>query len=345
VENNSESYFSLMLHGLDIQSSEEKSEKNTFFRLEEKINKFTADGYHLIFILGWFDLVKLPPPFPNNLHSLWQSNKSKIHYIFTLSRDVDGAWLQQYDQIRLLLLQNLVYFPNFTSNDTKFTIERLCQKYGYAIPETLKESVASLSGGHVDIIKVSLQLLSNKTNLNNKELFEFLNNQLEIKLIFDDIWENLEENDKNCLARIAKGDYSKITISDYLLNLKMVIVGNDIPRLFSPLFNSFVKAKNTDTKTLSFNPQDGQILVDGLPPKEKISLNEFRLLSTFLKSPNVVVSREEISEILWGKDSYEKYSDWAIDQNMSLLRKKLDSLNVSPNKIQTIKGRGYRWTE
>ncbi|MBM3209246.1 winged helix-turn-helix domain-containing protein [Candidatus Shapirobacteria bacterium] len=58
---------------------------------------------------------------------------------------------------------------------------------------------------------------------------------------------------------------------------------------------------------------------------------------------DAVISRDEIAEILWGKESYDKYSDWSIDQMISQLRKKLNQLGISPKSLQTIRDRGYRW--
>ena len=52
-------------------------------------------------------------------------------------------------------------------------------------------------------------------------------------------------------------------------------------------------------------------------------------------------SRDEIGDTLWGKESYEKYSDWAIDQLMSKLRKKLEKLGIK-DRLATVRGKGYK---
>ncbi|MFC1790807.1 helix-turn-helix domain-containing protein [Patescibacteria group bacterium] len=50
-----------------------------------------------------------------------------------------------------------------------------------------------------------------------------------------------------------------------------------------------------------------------------------------------------MGEVLWGEASYEKYSDWAIDQLISKLRKKLKDLGLT-DFLKTIRGRGYKLT-
>jgi len=85
-----------------------------------------------------------------------------------------------------------------------------------------------------------------------------------------------------------------------------------------------------------------EILANGLPLEKELTLQEYHLLVGFLKNPKKIISRDEIAEILWGKKSFEKYSDWAIDQIISQLRKKLTQIGVSTKNLQTIRGRGYR---
>ena len=61
----------------------------------------------------------------------------------------------------------------------------------------------------------------------------------------------------------------------------------------------------------------------------------------FLNGVNKLKSRDDIGDVLWGKESYEKYSDWAIDQIMSKIRKKLGLLGTK-TRIVTVRGRGYK---
>jgi hypothetical protein len=52
-----------------------------------------------------------------------------------------------------------------------------------------------------------------------------------------------------------------------------------------------------------------------------------------------IVTRDEIAQILWGKLWQQKYSDWAIDQSVSKLKKKLISSGLS---LLVIRNRGYQ---
>lgn len=66
---------------------------------------------------------------------------------------------------------------------------------------------------------------------------------------------------------------------------------------------------------------------------------EINLLTAFQNKVNQPLSREEIAEILWGKNWQNKYSDWAIDKAISRLRKQIKSPEY---RIITVKNLGYQ---
>lgn len=166
-------------------------------------------------------------------------------------------------------------------------------------------------------------------------------------MILEDLWNFLEAKEKNVLLEIAQETpIKKDKIPESLLGLRIIFLGkDDQPEIFSPLFHNFVSGQKLDAPEVTLDRKTGELLINGFPPKEKIGLQEYHLLTAFLKKPNAVLSRDEIAEVLWDKEADDKYSDWAIDQIVSQLRNKLGRLGVTTNKLQTIRGRGYRWRE
>lgn len=53
------------------------------------------------------------------------------------------------------------------------------------------------------------------------------------------------------------------------------------------------------------------------------------------------INKDEIAEIIWGDQVNEKYSEWAIDQRMSRLKRKLRDLGFNVD-IKTLYGKGYQ---
>lgn len=70
---------------------------------------------------------------------------------------------------------------------------------------------------------------------------------------------------------------------------------------------------------------------------EEIQLTnkEFELLNYFVENKNIVVSREQMLDGVWGEDYFG--SDRVIDDTIRRLRKKVDKLN-----IETVYGYGYK---
>jgi DNA-binding response OmpR family regulator len=68
---------------------------------------------------------------------------------------------------------------------------------------------------------------------------------------------------------------------------------------------------------------------------------EFRLLSTFVRHPRQVLSREQLLELVWG-DAYGVGGD-QVKLYVGYLRRKLDPDDADGAPIETVRGFGYRY--
>jgi DNA-binding response OmpR family regulator len=68
---------------------------------------------------------------------------------------------------------------------------------------------------------------------------------------------------------------------------------------------------------------------------------EFRLLSTFVRNPRQVLSREQLLELVWG-DAYGVGGD-QVKLYVGYLRRKLDPQAPDAAPIETVRGFGYRY--
>jgi DNA-binding response OmpR family regulator len=68
---------------------------------------------------------------------------------------------------------------------------------------------------------------------------------------------------------------------------------------------------------------------------------EFRLLSTFVRNPRQVLSREQLLELVWG-DAYGVGGD-QVKLYIGYLRRKLDPGATDAVPIETVRGFGYRY--
>ncbi|MBN1263502.1 MAG: winged helix-turn-helix transcriptional regulator [Candidatus Pacebacteria bacterium] len=345
-------FFRLILNCLEekkvviLKKTKLKSKKrNPLTTLKETLEKLVKAEYHLILIINKLDELKMPAVFFNNLKRLWEIDKTRLHFIFTVTTPASFLRKQQkYGQLREVICQNIIFFPLLDLQESRHVLTRICRRYHYQLSAEKKKIIFELAGGHPYLLK-SLARIFNKNPLQagSKENSLFLK-EAEIQMILEDLWQNLTKKEKQALRGLTnKAPLSRQDIPQRLLNFNLVIFKNKKAVIFSPLFSQFIKNKKSKLNLISFDDRKHQILINNLPTPIKFTLQEIQLLALFTRKPLIVHSRDTVAQSLWGKEYYDKYSDWAIDQAISNLRKKLARLGIAASLIQTIRGRGYRW--
>lgn len=102
----------------------------------------------------------------------------------------------------------------------------------------------------------------------------------------------------------------------------------------------------------SLDKQNGNFPIPLLPPSinnseavsnglilPKLTAQQKLVFDYLYNHPQQVISRDDIASVIWGKTWQEKYSDWAIDRCMSLLKKRLKPTSFN---IITLRNRGYQ---
>ena len=102
--------------------------------------------------------------------------------------------------------------------------------------------------------------------------------------------------------------------------------------------------KNDDNKLIEFGPFNIDLY------SQKVSKNgdeldltpkEYMLMKLFLENPHKAFTRDELLNILWGKNYFGDLK--IIDVNIRRLRAKIEDNPSEPKYIETIWGTGYRW--
>lgn len=77
--------------------------------------------------------------------------------------------------------------------------------------------------------------------------------------------------------------------------------------------------------------------------EEEIDLTpkEYSLIKLFIENPNKAFSRDELLDLVWGKDYFADSK--IIDVNIRRLRSKIEDSSSKEGYIETIWGFGYRW--
>ena len=87
---------------------------------------------------------------------------------------------------------------------------------------------------------------------------------------------------------------------------------------------------NTRNRTLEKNGQ-----------RVKLTQVEYSVMKLFMENPGKALSRDEILDTVWGRDSFGELK--TVDVNIRRLRIKIEDDPTNPTYITTVWGYGYKW--
>ncbi len=87
---------------------------------------------------------------------------------------------------------------------------------------------------------------------------------------------------------------------------------------------------NTSNRTLEKNGQ-----------RLKLTQVEYSIIKMFMENPGKALSREEILDMVWGRDYFGELK--IVDVNIRRLRLKIEDNAQNPTYINTVWGYGYKW--
>jgi DNA-binding response OmpR family regulator len=123
--------------------------------------------------------------------------------------------------------------------------------------------------------------------------------------------------------------------------------------LYEPIHNlkpkkieEFAKKEISEKQDkIIFDEAAKEIRIGEIILSEGLTSSEFKLLKFFILNPEKIVERDEIISSVWGDlSSTAGVTEQALDQLIFRLRKKIEKDISSPTHIQTVKGRGFKFT-
>jgi DNA-binding response OmpR family regulator len=112
-----------------------------------------------------------------------------------------------------------------------------------------------------------------------------------------------------------------------------------------PLFEKYAKTTPPAPQKLSFDAEKNEIMRGSEVLTDKLTPSEFKLLKFLMVNLGKVCEKDEIISAVWSDNkTREGVTDQALDQIIYRLRKKIEADPNIPKLIQTIKGRGYKFS-
>lgn len=270
-----------------------KTDEQTFLEAKQILKKLSQQHDRIVIIFSRFDQLKneLDENFLSNLQSLTTQSSGpprgeagKIVAIFTAIKPIIELAPEAVIGGNLNFYSRSLYFKPFSKKDLK---KLLTIDPEQRTSEENFDRLLNLSGGHNQL----LHILLNSQKQQNLLLDQFV--RLQLKELID----YLDYQQRKQIQKIAFG--KKLDeVDEYLLGVGMVRMEDSQYKLFSPLFEEYIRS----------------YLVPRLPQKE------YKLFKLLRQNIGKIVSKDELFQVLWTDDP-DKATDWALDALIYRLRK------------------------
>lgn len=296
----------------------------------------------VVFLFDRFEeyVPMLSSEFFANLRILRNRAKYRFSVVFSLNRPLEDLvepilFADFYE----FLADHNVYLPLLDKPGLDFRISYLEKTSGKKIDKKIIEEIIGLTAGHGKLTRLCLEAIlatSNWELATRDKLVKFLIEQKSIKASLYEIWSSLLPEEQRLLIA------NPLVASRYLNDVELT----KDEKITIPLFEKFITAiKQSSNRTISFDPVSNEIRKGDIVLSDSLTSSEFKLLRYLLENKDKVIEREEIIKAVWqDSKSTEGVTDQALDQLIFRLRKKIEDDPNNPTHLQTIKGRGLRFT-
>jgi hypothetical protein len=300
-----------------------------------KIDNMTKDAskHHVIFIMDAEWILTNSPQIFGTLQLLSEKNQSNVSFFSLFEVDIRTTEYKHITFNHGILCKNLIYHNLYSKEDIFHFLKYKSRKFKYEAKLTQLNEIGYKCGGYIWLVTEALRYLSDHNELSF--------NHQEFKLRLNLIWNSFTKEQKAYLEKVVKQGKSSSQDSNYETHFQSIdLVRKTNGRLYLtvPVLKDFILSE-TENKINVYN-QGNRIIMNNIDITNVFSDREHKFLK-ILTTKNELLNRSDTAKILWGENM--DYSEWALDQAIKRLRKKLSNLGINPNLLKTIKGKGYRW--
>ncbi len=229
------------------------------------------------------------------------------------------------------LYQNISRYPLYTPEDTLRFIKLLERQWDIRVSTKEQERIVTYCGGHFWLVKEAIRTLTSAPSWSPEDD----GMSFRLRTLFN----LFSPSEQSVLTKITRS-VTDLTSQEqeslsYLTSMR-VIEKNHIT---IKMLHNFLLGR--EAKLESFVVEGGKILLNHVPVNSFFSRQEERVMKLLITHSGEVVSRDLIATAIWPTNTQENYSDWAIDQLMRRLRKRIADLSLSPKRLSVVRGKGY----
>lgn len=289
----------------------------------------------------------LEPVFFDHLRVLRDRAKYRFSCVFPLNRPLEETVGPEIiSSFYEFLVGNLVYLTLHDEKIREFRLSYLKKTSGKNVDKKVLEEITTLTGGLGKLWLISIESVLSENNSTIEQLAspagglshlaDFLLSNPKIKSVLSEIWKSLSPYEQGLIAREKAHESSHLVAVGLIKNNKFSV----------PLLETYAKeeVKNKKVK-IAFDPEVNEIRKGEIVISEGLTSSEFKLLRFMAENPDKILERDEVINAVWGDlSSTAGVSEQALDQLIFRVRKKIEENPSSPTHIQTVKGRGFKFT-
>ncbi len=182
-----------------------------------------------------------------------------------------------------------------------------------------------------DLVVLDLML----PNMDGFEICRSLRDQLDIPVLV--VSARTEDIDKIRALGLGADDYMTKPFSPAELVAR---VKSHLKR-YDRLVHKTDSSEEITVKGLLINVKSHRVHLDG--KEVLLTTKEFEMLQFFASNPNIVFSKEQLFDRIWGADYYGDIGTIAV--HIQKIRKKIEKDSTNPVFIETVWGSGYRFNK
>lgn len=233
-----------------------------------------------------------------------------------------------YQMLPQVFAQNRLFRPLYSAENMARFILYLEYKFCTRVPASLRNRIMERSGGHLWLVKEIVRHVA----------FQQTGDPLD----HEDLWWRVSEVYRGFASReqdmltdmVLQKSVHDAEAFSYLEKTGVIRDG----RIAIGLLEDYMKRQLRKRTQLYL--KNGSVFVGDVPIDGALSRNERQALACIFSGRGKMISRESLGKAIWGDDG--DFTDWALDQVVRRLRKKLMKFGISWQIFQTVKGDGYR---
>ncbi|MFA6250541.1 MAG: helix-turn-helix domain-containing protein [Candidatus Shapirobacteria bacterium] len=299
---------------------------------DQEIQKFISDSTHLplTIVVDSANLLSAHRSLEQLLASNYHQRRPDLSFIFLFNSFIPNELLAvQSPLLKTPLLEASSFFKFFDQLETVFTMNQWQQILDTRFPRSTFNFISVQSGGLAVLIKTLCLLFHDNPRLPLDS--ESLSLVPDIGSIFARLLSALPDHQKRLLLPFTTKPQLIDTSPDFkiLENFGLISGQGSSSKLFSPIFTCYLA-----------HHQSPQQEIHGFKFSLPLTPGEQSLFNCLYDHLGRIVSRDQVGQAIWHQNWQQKYSDWALDQIVSQLRKKFSS-DSDRQRFVTHRGQGF----